>query len=336
VSFSGVHVGSFGQPFVPGRPTRVSVSLSNRFLVPLNNVQATMVMDGKALQTQGFPVLFPGQTRSLLFPAVMISQPGRHEMNILLHSQRPGQRVQLSVVTSHIVVPEAQAAQAGGSVRSILAGRTAQPGSQSSGTAVRAFAPGASTNFTPGSVGVRSILMPAPRQPQVQLAAAQPALPTQIARLSDKTTPSPAGPSSRLPAPHPSSPPAQLHPDLIVNAQDIRYQPSRPVVGRPILFGAKILNLGDGAARRAALVFKLFADGKQVASSPRLQFDLAPRSTHQETWEAPMPRGKHVQLLVLVSENENGKVTSRQATIEVQAAPVRSRAISPPRRSPLR
>jgi hypothetical protein len=123
---------------------------------------------------------------------------------------------------------------------------------------------------------------------------------------------------------------------LIVNAQDIRYQPSRPVVGRPILFGAKILNLGDGAARRAALVFRLFADGKQVASSPRLQFDLAPRSTHQETWEAQMPSGKQVQLLVFVSENDNGRVTTRQATIKVQAVPARSRATGPPRRSPLR
>jgi hypothetical protein len=43
-----------------------------------------------------------------------------------------------------------------------------------------------------------------------------------------------------------------------------------------------------------------------------------------------------VQLFVFVSANDNGKVTNRQAAIEVQAAPVRSRTVGPPRRSPLR
>lgn len=75
--------------------------------------------------------------------------------------------------------------------------------------------------------------------------------------------------------------------DLSVSNADIRVVSNPPRPGQATSFAVVVHNLGTQDARGAAIVFRLVADGRQVAISQPLMFDVAAHGTYQGSWSSP-------------------------------------------------
>jgi hypothetical protein len=95
--------------------------------------------------------------------------------------------------------------------------------------------------------------------------------------------------------------PAHGYVDLSVSIADIRVIPSPPRSGQPTSFIVVVHNLGTLDAHGASIVFKLVADGRQLAISQPLMFDVAAQGTYQGRWsfQAPLSKGTESQALQL-------------------------------------
>ena len=94
---------------VAGAPASIVVPISNPLLVPLNNIKAILMLDGKSVQTQSVATLVPQQSRSIVFSNVVIAQPGNHEVKIGVQLQRGDAKPQMGAVSQNIVVQPAGA-----------------------------------------------------------------------------------------------------------------------------------------------------------------------------------------------------------------------------------
>jgi hypothetical protein len=115
-------------------------------------------------------------------------------------------------------------------------------------------------------------------------------------------------------------------PDLSVALADVHLAPTAPQAGQATTFSAVIRNLGAGAAQNATVVFRLYANGKQVAISQPVIFSVAARGTYQANWSATAPAGTASQVVVSVTSPGDLNATNNQATLQFGAL-----ALSPQR-----
>jgi hypothetical protein len=148
VKVDGVQVGNGSQGPSSGQQTPVVVAVSNPYLVPLSNIKATLLVDGKAVQTQTMGALLPQQNRSLLFQGVNFPQAGQHEVKVTVDSQRPGAQPQTGTATQQIVVPAGTTTVAGGNS---AGGATGTGGTAAGATGGAAGGANSPTQGTPGT-----------------------------------------------------------------------------------------------------------------------------------------------------------------------------------------
>jgi hypothetical protein len=95
-------VGTAGQGLIAGRNSSVIFSMVNPYTRTLSNVKATLLVDGKAVQTRTVSVLLSQQSRSIVFANVPFQQAGRHEVKVALESG--GAKPQMTAVTKQVQV----------------------------------------------------------------------------------------------------------------------------------------------------------------------------------------------------------------------------------------
>lgn len=120
---SDLTVGSDAEGLNVGQPSSVRLLMSNPYGRPFSEVKATLLVNGKAIQTKTVAGLLPGQSRSLLFPNVMFSQPGKHEVTVSL--ERVGKKPLMGSLTRQVQVRQKvrsyeRTKQVASAVRSIL------------------------------------------------------------------------------------------------------------------------------------------------------------------------------------------------------------------------
>ena len=505
VKLVGIQVGNTTDSPSPGQQSPVVVAVANPYLVPLNNIKATLMVDGKDVQTQTMGVLLPQQNRSLLFQGVNFPQAGQHEVKVRVDSQRPGAQPQTGTATQRIVIragtkaspgrsgvagtggtargagPSAQGntgttvAQAGKAglgppmvppVRSVMprsfqigkttvvpTGAGSVPGNTTGSTRNSASAPSTGTPArvgtaaTTGSPGTPVVAMPMksgstgatasagttgatpapptgapvriigggttvspppnsgvplrPGQPVTKGATgttgATPAPPTgaPVRIIGGGTTVSPppnsgvavrpgpgvptgaTGTAGATPAPPPptrapvrpgqtstttmTTPPStglpprpglsgttgtpgttgapgtpvtsgkaapatattQVNVNLSVSSGDIRFSPTPPRTGQSTTFTAVIRNNGTSAAQGASVVFRLIADGRQVAVSAPQPFNITGRGTFQASWSTAIPMGQQMQLVVSVTANGVNNQGTVSFAVPRQNAPLK-------------
>ena len=452
VKLVGIQVGNTTDSPSPGQQSPVVVAVANPYLVPLNNIKATLMVDGKDVQTQTMGVLLPQQNRSLLFQGVNFPQAGQHEVKVRVDSQRPGAQPQTGTATQRIVIragtkappgrsgvagtggtargagPSAQGntgttvAQAGKAglgppmvppVRSVMprsfqigkttvvpTGAGSVPGNTTGSTRNSASAPSTGTPArvgtaaTTGSPGTPVVAMPMksgstgatasagttgatpapptgapvriigggttvnpppnsgvplrPGQPVTKGATgttgATPAPPTgaPVRPGQTSTTTMTTPPSTGLPprpglsgttgAPGtpvtsgkaaPATATTQVNVNLSVSSGDIRFSPTPPRTGQSTTFTAVIRNNGTSAAQGASVVFRLIADGRQVAVSAPQPFNIAGRGTFQASWSTAIPMGQQMQLVVSVTANGVNNQGTVSFAVPRQNAPLK-------------
>jgi len=106
--------------------------------------------------------------------------------------------------------------------------------------------------------------------------------------------------------------------------QDIHFTPVNPRAGQPISFTVVVRNLGTAAAQGASVVFKLLVDGRQVAISQPVLFNIAGHGIFQASWSTSIPAGQHMQVVVFVIANGDVNPANNQATVAFVVAPANS------------
>jgi hypothetical protein len=347
VRFAGSHWGNFGQELVAGQSMPFTITLFNPYVVNFSNVSAALLLDGKPVQTQLLSRLFPGQNRSLLFSAITIPQAGKHEVKIMLKSQRPGTQPQPGTVISQITVLDASKPAAGHGVRSIVGPANVALPATAQPRLVRSILPPA---FRVGRLSMPSQSGSSPR-------LSMPVTPNRASGAfqnsqTDQHTPTLTGQNG--PAPAPSDPnsrqspgedprriglpmpaPAAMHPDLSVSAQEIGCQSFVAPSGQLVRCTALVRNLGNGIAHGATLTFKLFANGNLVASSPLIGFDLQPAgASFQQSWQTSIKPARTLQVQVLAEVNDDSNPTNNHAMITIVPPRAPRIALPPPKLGP--
>jgi hypothetical protein len=65
------------------------LSLSNPYALPLKDVKASVLVDGRQVQSKTIGTVLPRQQRSVLFASVPLMQAGQHEVKVTLESGGP-------------------------------------------------------------------------------------------------------------------------------------------------------------------------------------------------------------------------------------------------------
>ena len=286
------------QNLVAGAAASILVPISNPLLVPLNNIKAVLMVDGKAVQTQTISTLIPQQSRSIVFSNVVIAQPGSHEAKVGVQLQRGDAKPQMGAVTQNIFV-------------------------QSPGAVTTAAGKKPAGGVPPGKIG----------QGGASTSAQLRSLVPTTATAGSKTTTANAAPTggSASGSAHPGT--AAGRGALTLSASDLSYSPMPAKPGQPVAFRVVVRNMGDAAVQGAALVLSLYADGKLIAASqPPIQFSVAAKSSYQANWRAPMPVGRQIELVAAATANGNETPASGKASIMLKSAA--SVATVPARKKP--
>jgi hypothetical protein len=201
-----------------------------------------------------------------------------------------------------------------------------QPSIGAARSVVRTVLPSGGTTNTPGanirplsSNSVRTITPGAAPAPPVAASAGAP-------RSTGAATPGngPAVPSSGS-LPGVGSPGiASGTVDLSVAPRDVHFTPASPKPGQPTMFTAVIRNVGTSAVQRASAVFQIVADGRQVAVSQPIVFNIAAYGNFQVSWSAPVPSGKQVQLVLSVIASGDVNSANNQVTVPIAVVPAAS------------
>ncbi|HVH72900.1 MAG TPA: hypothetical protein VNB49_17565 [Candidatus Dormibacteraeota bacterium] len=197
------------------------------------------------------------------------------------------------------------------------------------GAPVRTITPGAATGATPpantnvpsrpGPTGSASAANTTGTTPPPPVGA-----PVRTITPVAATSPTPPPSTPRKDAISPAG--AQAYVDLSVSVADIRVSPTPPRSGQPVSAVVTVRNLGTLDAHGATVVFKLVADGQQVAISQLTRFDIVAHGTYQATWSAPIPlkqgtQPQAVQLAIVVAVAGDVNPANNQATLSLTLQP---------------
>jgi hypothetical protein len=107
--------------------------------------------------------------------------------------------------------------------------------------------------------------------------------------------------------------------EVTISPADLTFSPLSTIVGRPVEFAITVRNNSEVASKAGALVLKLIADGKLVATTQTpIQFAIAAKGTYQTSWRAVMPAGTVVELMAFVTADGQEVPGKSQATILVK------------------
>ncbi len=325
--------------YFAGEPMPVMANLSNPFSTPMTNIRGTLFVDGVAVRTQTASALLPHQSRSMVFPNVVVSKPGTHEIKVAVETQRGNARPQVS----YLVTKTAFYPRSAPPTRGFGTGPGLHPGPGSGtvgalGTAprVRSFyspVPPHLQPQTPNSTGgppslsARSIAQgnsgPSQSPSLYARSGASPwgsgprGIGSPGTTNSSRGNAPPSGNGSTSSGPRPNAP----RPFVSLNPNEISYGPPTAKPGQAITFSVIVRNSGEVPAQRVSLVLKLVADGRLVAVTQRpIQFSVAPRGAFRATWQAGMPAGKQVQLLAAVAADDDSNPNGKQTSISLRGA----------------
>jgi len=132
--------------------------------------------------------------------------------------------------------------------------------------------------------------------------------PTQTAPAPNRQPPTPMRPIANAPG----TPGGTF--DLAIGGQDFHTAPPSPRAGEPTTFTAVVTNLGTSPAQGASVVFKLVAEGRQLANSQPIPVSVAAHGQSQATWSAPFPAAP-AQMVITVTANGDANPANNQITI---------------------
>ncbi|HYL11112.1 MAG TPA: CARDB domain-containing protein, partial [Candidatus Acidoferrales bacterium] len=232
VKVDGVQVGNASQGPSSGQQTPVVVAVSNPYLVPLSNIKATLLVDGKPVQTQTMGALLPQQNRSLLFQGVNFPQAGQHEVKVTVDSQRPGAQPQTGTATQQIVVPAGTTTVAGGQS---AGGATGAGGTAAGATGGAAGGANSSAQGTTGTaVGTTGKVRLGPSMKPPVRSVMPPSF--QVGQVIVPTGTGPTGATGATRTPIVGMPPVK--PGTTVGTSATGATPTTPPTGAPLKSGA--------------------------------------------------------------------------------------------------
>jgi hypothetical protein len=267
---------------------------------------ATSGLSGKRTGAASTPASAPRAARTML-PAATTTLPA---------PATPAARTAMKTITPGTTSPVSSAPAVPAATTTLPA-----PATPASRTAVRTITPGTTSPVS----SAPAVPAPTPTKPSSTYVPS--ATRTIAAPAWSPSAPapshSPAQPAARPYAGFNSAAPGVL--DLAIAAQDVHLLPTPPRAGQTAIFTAAIKNLGTLPAQGASVVFILLANGRPVASSQPIAFNLPARSVFQARWSTLIPAVAGQQIMVSVTANGDSNPANNRAVVpfSVASAPVK-------------
>ncbi|MFH1176266.1 MAG: hypothetical protein V1750_02580 [Acidobacteriota bacterium] len=322
--------------------TAVTAALVNPCTSAAKGLTATLLVNGKRVQSKEMKLLFPRQSRSVVFSDVHFPKPKKVEVTVALETGAGKKRTQLAAWKERLVVREADLGVVGTAVLMRPGGGAAASstgGARATGSSAlstRSLVPAETAGASAKAHSARVAVKPPPTATP-RMVPAPPPTPFGGARSTSGKLPMagrtpaatapPAPTRAALPAavimpvirpqptPRPTKAAAIPVPNLALAARDITVgRPSR--AGDPLKVKVTVHNLGTARAAAARVLCVLRADGREVA---RKEFTFAIDAGGQTfvQWAPPTPAGKQLRLEVTASAAGETARGDNQAALDL-------------------
>jgi len=302
---AGLSVTSAGRSVIVGQSQTVSLTLANPYNRPLNDVRATLLLDGRQIQSRELGYFLPGQSRSVLFTNAGVAQAGRHEAKVIVESREA--RSHKGFVATQFEVATAQSNFPATSLNQVQPQRSMLPARVKVGGVTvplrtsTSTAIATNTNSNPPRI---STIRPITTSTETKVSSGNP---KTLSTTENNSAGRIVTPPRIQPAPQP---------DLSIATRDIVYRPEMPRVGAPLGLAAAIHNNGKGDAHQARIVCLLFADGRQI-DAREFRADIKASEVYVVKWSVATPAARRLRVEVSVSVGTDTDSNNNHAALDI-------------------